>query len=267
MTYCLGIMTRRGLVMASDSRSNAGYDQVNTCRKMYTFVQPGSRAFILLASGNLSLTQSVVTLLGRDFEQGLGLAAASNFYDAARAAGEQVRRVAELDRAALERDEFRFNMHLLLGGQIRDEVHNLCLIYPQGNPLFATEDSPFLQIGECKYGRPILDRGVRYESTSLEEAAKYALLSLDSTMRSNVTVGPPIDLIVYARDELQIGRHRRFDDKDPDLRDIQKRWEKALRKGVSELPEVQFHSPHGAAASPPAGASQSVDDGLTERTL
>ena len=196
--------------------------------------------FIILASGNLSLTQSVVTLLRRDFDRGLGLAAADNFYDAARAAGEQVRRVSELDRAALERDEFRFNMHLLLGGQIRDEVHHLCLLYPQGNPLFATEDSPFLQIGECKYGRPILDRGVRYDTTSLEETAKYALLSLDSTMRSNVTVGPPIDLTVYARDELHISRYRCFDAKDHDLRDIQTRWEQTLRKGVLELPEIRF---------------------------
>jgi putative proteasome-type protease len=238
-------MARRGLVMVSDSRSNAGYDQVNVCRKMYTFVHPGERVFVLLASGNLSLTQSVVTLLRRDFEQGLGLAAAANFYDAARAAGEAVRRVAALDRAALERDEFHFNMHLLLGGQIRGEVHNLCLLYPQGNPLFATEDSPFLQIGECKYGRPILDRGVRYDSTSLEEAAKYALLSLDSTMRSNVTVGPPIDLLVYGCDELQISRSRRFSENDPDLRDIRTQWEQALRKGVLELPEVRFGGPEG----------------------
>jgi putative proteasome-type protease len=247
--------------MASDSRSNAGYDQVNVCRKMYTFVQPGERVFMVLASGNLSLTQSVVTLLRRDFEQGLGLAAAATFYDAARAVGEQIRRVSDLDRVALERDEFRFNMHLLLGGQIRDEAHNLCLLYPQGNPLFATEDSPFLQVGECKYGRPILDRGVRYDSTSLEEAAKYALLSLDSTMRSNVTVGPPIDLTVYARDELRISRYRRFDAKDPDLRDIQTRWERTLRKGVLELPEIRFGDPEAESASPHDGA------GLTERAL
>ncbi len=253
--------------MASDSRSNAGYDQVNVCRKMYTFVQPGERVFVVLASGNLSLTQSVVTLLRRDFDRGLGLAASATFYDAARAVGEQVRRVSDLDKAALERDEFRFNMHLLLGGQIRDEAHNLCLLYPQGNPLFATEDSPFLQIGECKYGRPILDRGVRYETTSLEEAAKYALLSLDSTMRSNVTVGPPIDLTVYIRDELCIRRYRRFNDKDADLRDIQMRWESTLRKGVLELPEIRFDESKPESASPYTGAECTANAGLTERTL
>jgi putative proteasome-type protease len=267
VTYCLGIMTREGLVMASDSRSNAGYDQVNVCRKMYTFVRPGERVFIVLTSGNLSLTQSVVTLLRRDFDQGLGLAATANFYDAARAVGEQVRRVSDLDRAALERDEFRFNMHLLLGGQICGEAHNLCLLYPQGNPLFATEDSPFLQMGECKYGRPILDRGVRYDSTSLEEAAKYALLSLDSTMRSNVTVGPPIDLTVYIRDELHISRYRRFDAKDAALRDIQMRWESTLRKGVLELPEVHFNDAESESGRPHDGIDRTADAGLTERAL
>jgi putative proteasome-type protease len=267
VTYCLSIMTRRGLVMAADGRSNAGSDQVNICRKMYTFVQAGERVFIVLASGNLSLTQSVVTLLRRDFDHGLGLAAAGSFYEAARATGEQIRRLADLDRPALERDDFRFNLHLLLGGQIRGEAHNLCLIYPQGNPLFATEDSPFLQIGECKYGRPILDRGVRYDSTTLGEAAKYALLSLDSTMRSNVTVGPPLDLVVYGRDELHIDRCRRFDAKDPDLREIQIQWEQALRKGVLELPEVRFSISKGGPALSPGGANGSADAGLTERAL
>jgi putative proteasome-type protease len=260
-------MTHQGLVMASDSRSNAGHDQVNVCRKMYTFVQPGERAFIILASGNLSLTQSVVTLLRREFDQGVGLAVAANFYDAARAVGEQVRRVSDFDRTALERDKFSFNVHLLLGGQIRDEAHNLCLLYPQGNPLFATEDSPFLQIGECKYGRPILDRCVRYNATSLAEAAKYALLSIDSTMRSNVTVGPPIDLTVYVRNQLHISQYRRFDAKDPDLRDIQTRWESSLRKAVLELPEIRFGDLDAKPKSPRDERDPTADGGLTERML
>jgi putative proteasome-type protease len=207
---------------------------------MHTFVQPGERCFAVLTSGGLSLTQSVVTLLRRDFDQGRGLAAAPTLYDAARAVGDQVRRVADLDRAALERDDYQFNIHLLLGGQVRGEKPYLYLIYPQGNPLAATEDSPYLQIGECKYGRPILDRGVRYDRTSLEEAAKYALISLDSTMRSNVTVGPPVDLLVYPADDLRGGRQRRFLDKDPFLREIHLQWEHALRKAVLELPTVPF---------------------------
>ena len=240
MTYCLGITTREGLVMASDSRSNAGYDQVNVCRKMHTFEKPGERAFVLLTSGSLSCSQSVITLLGREFDQGRGLAAAETFYDAARIVGDLVRRVADLDRRALEHDQLTFNVHILLAGQIRGQPHELYLIYPQGNPLRATEDSPFLQIGECKYGRPILDRGIRHSRTTLDDAARYALISLDSTMRSNVTVGPPIDLLIYSRDELRISRYRRFLDKDPDLVVIQTHWEQALRKAVQELPCIRF---------------------------
>src|SRR5246500_2467716 len=181
MTYCLGIMTREGLVMGSDSRTNAGYDQVNVCRKMHTFVVPGERAFVLLTSGSLSLTQSTITLMQDDFQQGRGLARVDSMYGAARAVGDAVRRVSDLDRAALERDDYNFNIHLLLGGQVKGGSTGLYCIYPQGNPLSATQDSPYLQIGEAKYGRPILDRGVRYWHTTLEEAAKYALISLDST--------------------------------------------------------------------------------------
>ncbi len=243
MTYCVGIMTHEGLVMASDSRSNAGNDQVTICRKMHTFVEPGERMFVLLCSGSLSCAQSVLTLLRRDFDQGLGLAAAGSMYDAARVVGNQVRRVSDMDRKALEQDEYHFNVHFILAGQIRGQPHDLYMIYPQGNPLRATEDSPFLQIGECKYGRPILDRGVRFDRTSLEDAARYALISLDSTIRSNVTVGPPIDLLVYARDELQVGRYRRFAAKDPDLLAVHAQWEQALRRAVQELPPVRFGEP------------------------
>lgn len=240
MTYCLGIITRSGLVMASDSRTNAGYDQVNTTRKMHLFLTPGERVFIVLVSGSLSLSQSVIALLDKDYERGEGLAAVTSLYEAARVIGEQVRRVSDLDRAALERDDFRFNVNMLLGGQIAGQKHDLYMIYPQGNPLNATEDSPYLQIGEVKYGRPILDRGIAYDRTSVEEAAKYALLSLDSTMRSNVTVGPPIDLLIYADGDLDIHRQRRFADNDPDLCGIRQQWDQTLRKGVSDLPPLRF---------------------------
>jgi putative proteasome-type protease len=248
MTYCLGIIVREGLIMASDSRSNAGFDQVNVCRKMYTFAVPGERALIILASGSLSLTQSVITLLERDFEQGLGLATAPSLYDACRVIGQQISCVAEIDRTALERADFSFNVHFLLGGQIRGESPGLYLIYPQGNPLSTSQDSPFLQIGECKYGRPILDRGIRYQTTTLEEAAKYALISIDSTMRSNVTVGPPIDMVLYQTDELTITRRRRLTSNDPDLLDVHARWEQALGKAIQELPTIRFDD---AELSPP----------------
>jgi putative proteasome-type protease len=259
MTYCLGIMTKFGLVMASDSRTNAGYDQVNVCRKMYTFAQPGERVFVLLASGSLSLTQSIVTLLQRDFEAGRGLAAAPTLYDAARMIGEQVRKVDALDRPALERDDYRFNVHFILGGQVKGQQPGLMLIYPQGNPLQATEESPYLQIGETKYGRPILDRGIRFDHTTLEEAAKYALLSIDSTMKSNVTVGPPVDLLAYYADELEVTRHRRFGADDADLNKIRVRWEQALRKAVLGLPEVRFRRLPGAGQQPRAETIQLVE--------
>jgi putative proteasome-type protease len=242
MTYCLGIMTHEGLIMASDSRTNSGYDQVNVCRKMHTFVHPGERAFCILTSGSLSLTQSVITMLREEFNEGKGLATAQSLYAAARVVGECVRRVSDLDRAALERDEYNFNIHLLLGGQVKGEATNLYLIYPQGNPLSATHDSPYLQIGECKYGRPILDRGIGLGATSLAAAAKYALLSFDATMRSNVTVGPPIEMLVYKNDTLEFDNYRRFLADDEDLNVIHRRWEQALRRAVEDLPQIEFNA-------------------------
>ena len=136
------------------------------------------------------------------------------------------------------------------------------MIYPQGNPLQTSEDCPFMQIGETKYGRPILDRGIRYDHTSLEEACKYALLSLDSTMKSNVTVGPPIDLIVYSTDELDIRRQRRFAADDPALTKMRQRWEQGLRQAVSRLPEIRFRvtaAPSGGGATSREGSIELVD--------
>jgi putative proteasome-type protease len=245
MTYCVGIATKYGLVMASDSRTNAGYDQVNTVSKMHCFVHPGERVFVLLASGSLSCTQSVITLLRRDFDKGVGLAQAPTMYDAARIIGEKVREVGDIDRAALAKDDYKFNVHFVLGGQVKGEAPQLFMIYPQGNPLQSTMESPYLQIGETKYGRPILDRGIRFDKTTLEEAAKYALLSLDSTMKSNVTVGPPVDLLAYSADELDITRQRRFMPDDPDLAKIRNRWEQALRQAVARLPDLRFHARKG----------------------
>lgn len=234
-------MTREGLVLASDSRTNAGFDQVNTCRKMFRFEQPGERVFVILTSGSLSISQSVITLLGDDFDSGRGLAQAASLYDAARIVGDCVRRISDIDRASLERDSFSFNVHLLLGGQVRGQEPNLYLIYPQGNPLAATEDSLYLQLGECKYGRPILDRGIQ-ASTSLEVAAKYAMLSMDAAMRSNVTVGPPFDLVLYKKDSLQITRSRRLSAGDKDLNLIHSSWEQSLRRAVEQLPDIEFQN-------------------------
>ena len=147
-------------------------------------------------------------------------------------------------------------MNLLLGGQVRGEDPGLYLIYPQGNPLQATEDSPYLQLGECKYGRPILDRGIDM-ATSLEVAAKYALLSFDATMRSNVTVGPPIDLLIYTKNSFEMTRHRRLAALDQDLNLIHASWEQSLRRAVEQLPEIHFDEPDRAqhAAGRVAGAA------------
>jgi putative proteasome-type protease len=205
---------------------------------MHNFVQPGSRVFILLSSGGLSLCQSVLTLLRDEFDRGQGLASVKSMYDAARCLGEQVRKVADLDRAALERDNIAFNIHLILGGQIAGEEPDLYLIYPQGNPMRATTDSPFLQVGETKYGRPILDRGIRFNETTVEEAAKYALISLDSTMRSNMTVGPPIDLVAYRSGDLALRHQYRFSAGDPLLTAIRNQWEQELRQAVLRLPAI-----------------------------
>lgn len=240
MSYCLGINTADGLVLASDSRTSSGADQVNTCQKMHQFVIPGERVFVILTTGSLSLSQSVITLLRQDFSAGRGLAAVANMYEAARVLGGMVRRISDLDREALEKDNFRFNVNLILGGQVKGEQHELYMIYPQGNPLRSTPDSPYLQIGESKYGRPILDRGICHHGTTIYQSAKYALLSLEATMRSNATVGPPVDLLLYHRNALQVSHYRRFYSHDMDLIEIHNSWEKALRNAVHQLPDICF---------------------------
>lgn len=240
MTYCLGIITKEGLVMAGDSRTNAGSDQVHVVRKLHTICRPGERAFILLTSGSLSCSQSIMNRLKRDFDNGEGLADAETMYDAARVVGMTSRKVAAMDREDLERDGFSFNVNILLGGQIGEQPHELYIIYPQGNPLRASEESPFLQIGESKYGRPILDRGIRFDKTPLNDAARYALISLDSTMKSNATVGPPIDLLMYKAGELDVKRRRRLDDNDPLLSEVRTRWDRTLRDAIQTLPVINL---------------------------
>jgi putative proteasome-type protease len=252
MTYCLGIMTQEGLVMASDSRTNAGFDDLNIARKMHTFSQPGERSIVVLTSGSLSLSQSILNLAREAFNAGEGLARVRSMYDAARELGECVRQVAELDRAALERDNYSFNVHLLVGGQVRGEDPALYMIYPQGNPISATDESPFLQLGEYKYGRPLLDRGIVFNSTSLMVAAKYALLSFDATMRSNGAIGPPIELMLYRKNSLVLDCYRKFNHGDMELQTIHARWEQSLRRAVEDLPDLHF------ATSPVEDPSQNL---------
>jgi putative proteasome-type protease len=235
------IWTRHGLVMASDSRTNAGHDQVNVARKMHVFVQPGERVFILLSSGSLSCTQSISrSQAGFDDGKGLGRPRPPR---RRRASSARKCGACRTGTAALERDEFKFNVNFILGGQVRGEsraLHHLSAGQSApGQRGFAV--SPDRETNR----RPILDRGIRFEKTTLEEAAKYALLSLDSTMRSNVTVGPPIDLLAYGVDELEITRQRRFPAGDPDLVKIGVRWEQALRQAVARLPQIHFRARKG----------------------
>ena len=196
MTYCLGIINHFGIVMAADSRTNAGVDYISAYKKLFDLSLPGERVIIICSSGNLSITQGVLNRLNRDIQnqEEINLHTLPNMHDVARYIGNKSRELQDLDRPWLEKDKIDFSCNFLLGGQIKGEEAQLFLIYPQGNFIQATTETPFLQIGETKYGKPILDRTITYD-TPLEDVAKCALLSIDSTMKSNISVGPPINII------------------------------------------------------------------------
>ncbi len=198
MTYCLGIINRFGIVIAADSRTNAGVDYISAYRKLFDFSIPNQRSLLICTSGNLAITQGVITQLKRDLQNHEidNLHTLQSMYDIALYVGEKSRQVQERDRTWLERDRVDYQCNFILGGQLQGEDPQLYLIYPQGNCIQATRETPFLQIGETKYGKPILDRTITYD-TPLEAVAKCALLSIDSTMKSNISVGPPIYLVMY----------------------------------------------------------------------
>jgi putative proteasome-type protease len=237
VTYCVGILLNEGVVLASDSRTNAGIDRVSTFRKMHILEKPGERFFALLTAGNLSLTQGVMSLLGEwlgndDPEKDLW--AVGSMFAAARAVGSAVREMHAVDGGYLQqRDDIDFSASFILAGQVRGGQLRLFLIYDAGNFIEAMGDTIYFQIGEVKYGKPILDRIIQ-PSTSLNEAVKCALISFDSTMRSNVSVGPPIDLLVYRRDSMSPGFSIRLEGSDPYLRSIREAWGAALQKAFQE---------------------------------
>ena len=203
MTYCVGILTAGGLVVAADSRSNAGIDHIATVRKLALFEQPGERVMALLSAGNLATTQAVVTLLNQRLGRETSphdLCAAATMFDAARMVGAVLREVMQHDGEHVQ-PHGDASATFLFAGQLRSGRHRLFLIYPAGNFIEATPETPFLQAGETKYGKPILDRVITYRS-SLAAAAKCALLSFDLTMRSNLSVAPPIDIWCYRADSL-----------------------------------------------------------------
>ncbi|PSN20558.1 peptidase [filamentous cyanobacterium CCP5] len=242
MTYCLGILVRQGLVLAADSRTNAGVDYISSYRKLFDFSVPGERTLILCSSGNLSITQAVLHALERDIrmESASSLYTLPTLYAVARHIGGQIRQMQENDRAWLEKDGIDFQCNFLLGGQLQGESPQLYLIYSQGNCIQATPETPFLQIGETKYGKPILDRTLSFESP-LDAIAKYALLSIDSTMRSNLSVGPPIDMVMYRTNSFTIQHRAQFHAGDPYLIHMRKHWESALRQASTQIPDIQWN--------------------------
>lgn len=241
MTYCLGIINRFGLVMAADSRTNAGVDYVSTYQKLFDFSCPGERVILMCTSGNLSITQGVVNGLNKDLKVGadLNLHTLPTLYDVARYVGGKVRQMLELDQSWLKKDGIEAKCSLLLGGQIKGQETELFLIYSQGNCIQAMKETPFLQIGETKYGKPILDRTLTFD-TSLEAAAKCALLSIDSTMKSNISVGPPINLVMYETESFLIRHRLSLRLGDPYLAEIRQRWEASFKQAFEQIPNINW---------------------------
>jgi putative proteasome-type protease len=240
MTYCVGLYLADGLVMLSDTRSNAGVDNIAVFSKMHVFETPGERVLTLMTAGNLATSQSVVSMLKegisvREGEPPETLYTVGTMFRAAQMVGEAVRRVYQVDAPTLEAQHISFDISLLLGGQIRGGEHRLYQIYAAGNFIEATVDTPFLQIGEHKYGKPILDRAARHE-TELYDGVKLAFVSMDSTIRSNLTVGLPIDLMVYRRDAYRVELRRRITEEDEYFAMIRQRWSQALREAYRAIP-------------------------------
>ncbi len=236
MTYCVGILLDEGAVLASDSRTNAGIDRVSTFGKMFTFEKPGERFFGLVTAGNLSLTQGLISLLGEWLnteEPEKDLFAAGSMFGAARIVGAALREIHKVDGGYLQQRDVDFSASFILAGQIKGESLRLFLIYDAGNFIEAMCDTSYFQVGEVKYGKPILDRIV-HPKMSLKDAAKCALISFDSTMRSNASVGPPIDVLIYERNSLATPFRHRLDGSDPYLRSIRETWGAAIHKAFQE---------------------------------
>ncbi len=242
MTYCVGMLVDTGLVLLSDSRTNAGVDQINTFRKMATFQRPGDRVLVLLSAGNLAITQAVIHVLHENTgepDRPSGIYGAINMFDAARVIGDALREIYHRDAESLKDQGHEFNVSFILGGQINGEAPRLFLIYAAGNFIESSVDTPYFQVGESKYGKPIIDRVIS-RSSSLAQAAKCALISMDSTIRSNLSVGPPLDLAVIRRDEFKLHTHISIDLENEYFKKIRTRWGYALREVFSELPDPNW---------------------------
>jgi putative proteasome-type protease len=241
MTYCVGMLLDSGLVFLADSRTNAGVDQISTFRKINVFERPGDRVLVLMSAGNLALSQSVVNIL-REHNQdpdAQGIFTAPNMFEAAREVGEILREVHRRDANSLREHSIEFNVSLILGGQIGSEPPRLFCIYAAGNFIEATADTLYFQIGESKYGKPIIDRVVT-RSTSLAQAAKCALISMDSTIRSNLSVGLPLDLLCIQRDALRVHSHINIDEQHAYFQMIRRAWSESLRHAFHALPDPDW---------------------------
>ena len=244
MTYCVGLLVEDGLVMVADTRTNAGLDDISTYRKLHHFNVPGERVMMLASAGNLSVTQSVLSLLsegvpGEDGEPPAKLVEAPTMFQAAQLVGRAIRRVRAIERAGFEAAQIRFSISLLFGGQIGSEPMRLYLIYSAGNFIECSTDAPFLQIGEHKYGKPILDRAVTFK-TDIYDALKVGLVSMDSTMRSNLGVGLPIDLTVIRRNTCDTEVLHRIEAGEPYFHDLRERWSAALRAAHRAIPRPPY---------------------------
>ena len=229
MTYCVGMRLNSGLVFLSDSRTNAGVDHIGSFRKMTLFENPGDRIMVLLTAGNLSISQSIRQTISEYLTpNGTSIWTASSMYEAAQIVGDSIRSVHKRDAESLEQFGIDFNVSLVFGGQIRGERCRLFQMYSAGNFIESHDENPYFQIGESKYGKPIIDRVITPD-TPLDEAAKCALISMDSTLRSNISVGFPLDLLLYDENALTIGRFVTMDEKNQYFQMLRGTWGKQLR--------------------------------------
>lgn len=243
MTYCVAARLDSGLVFLADSRTNAGVDQISVFRKMTVFERPGDRVMVLMSSGNLAVSQAVLNALARQHDEGGETVwNAPDMFEATRRVGAAVRSVYHHEAPALREQGVDFNVNLIFGGQIGAERCRLFQVYSAGNFIEAGQECPYFQIGEAKYGKPILDRVLRPD-TSLDEAAKCALISMDSTLRSNISVGLPLDLLVYDTHSLRVTHFASIDEHNEYFRMIRGTWGERLRQVFAEIPDPLWAQP------------------------
>jgi putative proteasome-type protease len=244
MTYCCGILVRQGLVMIADTRTNAGLDNISTFRKLHVFRKPGERIMAISTAGNLAVTQSVISMLTEGVENPATgeietLMNAPTMFKAAQRIGAVIRLMNATEGRALQSEDINFDVSFLFGGQINGSRMRLFMVYPAGNFIECTVDTPYLQIGEHKYGKPVLDRAISYE-VELYDALKIGLISMDSTMRSNLGVGMPIDVLVVRPDIGDADLDHRIETGEPYFTDLRTRWSTALRAAHQNIPRPPY---------------------------